>query len=65
MDIYQAATELNKKIEKLEKVLKDGTPLTPAQRQAKEGKVARLRGQIQSLQQLLKPVGVTKVVHQN
>ena len=65
MDIYQAAAELNKKIEKLEKVLKDGTPLTPAQRQAKEGEVARLRAQIQSLQQQLKPIGVTKVVHKN
>ena len=32
MDIYEAATELNKRIEKIEKVLKDGTPLTPAQR---------------------------------
>ena len=65
MDIYQAATELNKKIEKLEKVLKDGTPLTPAQRQAEEAQVATLRAQIQSLQQYLPPVGVTKVIHKN
>ena len=65
MDIEKAAADLNKKIEKLERVLKDGTPLTPAQQQAKVGEVARLRAQIQSLQQHLKPIGVTKVVHKN
>ena len=40
-------------------------PLTPAQRQAKEGEVQRLRAQIQSPQGQLKPIGVTKVIHKN
>ena len=65
MDIYEAATELNKRIEKIEKVLKHGTPLTPAQRQAKEAQVATLKRQIQSLQQYLPTAGVTKVIHKN
>ena len=63
MDLYELSTKLNKKIEKIEKVLSDGMALTPAQRQAKQAEVQSLHAQIQSLQSQLKPTGVTKVIH--
>ena len=43
----------------------DGTPLTPAQHQAKEAERANLWQQVSGLYQQLPPPMVTKVVHKN
>ena len=64
MNIEKAAADLNKKIAKLTTTLTDGTPLTIQQKQRKEAEWAVLIQQLASLRNLLKPVGVTKVVHQ-
>ena len=64
MDIERAAADLNKKIAKLTTTLTDGTPLTTQQKQRKEAEWVVLIQQLTSLRNLLKPVGVTKVVHQ-
>ena len=65
MDLDKIASKLNKKIEKLTTVLTDGTPLTPAQHQAKEGERANLRQQLVALNQQLPPPVVTKIIHKN
>ena len=63
MDLYQVASELSKKIEKLHIELTDGRALKLAVRQAKQAEKANLEGQLQSLGQLLPGPGVTKVIH--
>ena len=64
MNIEKTAADLNKKIAKITTTLTDGTPLTAQQKQRKEAERAALIQQLASLRNLLKPVGVTKVVHQ-
>ena len=65
MDLDQIASKLNKKIEKILRILSDGTPLTPAQHQAKEAERANLQQQVSGLYQQLPPPMVTKVIHKN
>ena len=65
MDLDKQAAVLNKKIEKITCILTNGTALSPTQRQAKEAERSALAGQVQALNQQLKPVGVTKVVYKN
>ena len=65
MDLEKQASLLNQKIEKITRILTDGTALTPTQWQAKEAERSALAGQLLALRQQLKPVGVTKIIHKN
>ena len=57
--------ELSKKIEKLTRILTDGTALTQSERTAKENERAALVQQLVSLQNILKLVGITKIIHKH
>ena len=48
MDLYEISTQLNEKIEKLQRVLTDGMPLIPAKRQAKPRELQYFCWQISS-----------------
>ena len=61
MDLYEQASKLSKKIQKLTIVLNNGTALSQAQHTTKENKWAALIAQLQGLQNQLQPVIITKV----
>ena len=48
MDLYEISTQLNEKIEKLQRVVTDETPLIPAKRQAKRRELQYFCWQISS-----------------
>ena len=50
MDLEKQASLLNKKIEKITRILTDGTALTPTQWQAKEAERSALAGQLLACQ---------------
>ena len=64
MGIKEQTAETRKNIEKIKRVLTDGTPLTLAQRTAKQNQIATLRAQLLALQAQLPTPGVKKIVHQ-
>ena len=61
MDLKQQAAQLRKQIEKIKRVLNDGTALTAAQRTAKQNQVAAMRQHLAALKQQLQTLKVTKV----
>ena len=64
MGTKEQAAEIRKKIEKIKRVLTDGTLLILAQRTTKQNQIATLRAQLLTLQVQLPTARVKKTVNQ-